>query len=71
MSDENQEGASATKPVSDPAAGILIDGVKEVFRGSEEADDGCAGAKRFKILGKEFLPEFLAETEQENSCRSN
>jgi hypothetical protein len=45
----------------------LIDGVEEILRGSEESDDWGAGAKRFKILGKEFLPEFLAESEQENS----
>jgi hypothetical protein len=33
----------------------LVDGVEEVFGGSEEPDDRRAGAESLKIFGKEFF----------------
>ena len=68
---ENQEGVAAAKAISDPTAWVLINGVEKIFRSAEEADDGSAGAKRFKILGKEFFPKFLAETDQEKYVKTS
>jgi hypothetical protein len=55
--------------VGDPAAGILIEAVEQVFGASVEAygNDGCA--QRLQVLGDELPPEVLAQSHGEHGER--
>ena len=57
--------------IREPAAGILIDRIEEIFDGSKQANDGCTGAESFKVLGKKLLPKFLAQAKKKYSGGSN
>src|SRR5712691_10777634 len=54
--------------VGNPSTRILIDRVEEVFRSTKQTDDRNARAQGFQILGKKFLPQLFAKSEQED-CR--
>ena len=61
--------AAATQSVGEPPARILVNGVEEIFRCSEEPDDERACAERLKVLRQKLLPQLLAESEQKDRRR--
>jgi hypothetical protein len=66
---KQKEGVASAKSIRNPASGILIDSIEEIFGGPEQADQRNARTQSFQILGQEFLPKLLTEAQQENSAR--
>ena len=52
-----------------PASRILVDGVKEIFRGAEQSYRDDARTKRFEVFRKKLLPKLFAEPHEEDRSR--
>src|SRR2546429_8579634 len=56
--------------IGQPAAWILVDGIEEIFRRTEQPNCRGAGTQQLQILWKESLPELFSKADQKHSTGS-
>src|SRR5262245_38602302 len=67
---KDQECTPPAQSICHPAAGILVNRIEEVFRGSKQPNHSRTCAKCFEILWQELLPELFTKSENEDCRRS-